>query len=76
MTSETTLEPMLTVREVAQILHMHSNTVRRWADRGVLKAYRISYRGDRRFRQGDVTRLRDHLQAHNGNDREALLTWR
>ena len=73
MTSDTTLEPMLTVREVAQILHMQSNTVRRWADRGVIRAYRISYRGDRRFRRGDVTRLRDELQAHNGNDKETLL---
>ena len=75
MTSDTILEPMLTVREVAQILHMHSNTVRRWADRGVIRAYRISYRGDRRFRRDDVTRLRDQLQAHNGNDKEAFPDW-
>ena len=75
MTSDTTFEPMLTVREAAQILHMHGNTVRRWADRGVIKAYRISYRGDRRFRRADVTRLRDLLEAHGGDDRQALLDW-
>jgi len=75
MTSDTVLEPMLTVREVAEMLHMHTNTVRRWADRGVIRAYRISYRGDRRFRRDDVTRLRNQLQTHNGNDKEAFPGW-
>jgi predicted site-specific integrase-resolvase len=30
------------------------NTVRRWSNQGVLKAYRIGSRGDRRFRQEDI----------------------
>jgi excisionase family DNA binding protein len=46
---------MLTVREVSQILHVHSNTLRRWSDLGLIKAYRIGPRGDRRFRQEDIT---------------------
>ena len=46
---------MLTVREVSQILHVHSNTLRRWSDMGIIKAYRIGPRGDRRFRQEDIT---------------------
>ena len=45
---------VLTVREVAQFLHIHANTVRRWSDLGILKGYRIGPRGDRRFRQEDV----------------------
>ena len=45
---------MLTVRQVARILNVHINTVRRWNDRGVLKAYRIGPRGDRRFSREDV----------------------
>jgi excisionase family DNA binding protein len=45
---------MLTVREVAEMLHIHTNTVRRWSDQGVLRAYRITHRGDRRFRREDV----------------------
>ena len=48
---------MLTVREVSQILHVHSNTLRRWSDMGIIKAYRIGPRGDRRFRQEDITLL-------------------
>ncbi len=45
---------MLTVRQVARILNVHINTVRRWNDRGILKAYRIGPRGDRRFSKEDV----------------------
>jgi excisionase family DNA binding protein len=48
---------MLTVREVSQILHVHSNTLRRWSDRGLVKAYRIGPRGDRRFRLEDIAQL-------------------
>jgi len=48
---------MLTVREVSQLLHVHSNTLRRWSDQGVIKAYRIGPRGDRRFRAEDIAVL-------------------
>jgi excisionase family DNA binding protein len=48
---------MLTVREVSQILHVHSNTLRRWSDLGIIKAYRIGPRGDRRFRHEDIDLL-------------------
>jgi excisionase family DNA binding protein len=48
---------MLTVREVSQILHVHSNTLRRWSDLGIIKSYRIGPRGDRRFRQEDIDML-------------------
>ena len=48
---------MLTVREVSQILHVHSNTLRRWSDQGIIKAYRIGPRGDRRFKQEDIAQL-------------------
>jgi len=48
---------MLTGREVAQLLNLHINTVRRWSNLGRLKAYRINSRGDRRFRREDVDAL-------------------
>jgi excisionase family DNA binding protein len=55
---------MLTVREVSQLLHVHSNTLRRWSDQGILKAYRIGPRGDRRFRAEDIAVLL--LQENKG----------
>jgi excisionase family DNA binding protein len=45
---------MLTARELARLLNVHINTVRRWDDRGILKAYRIGTRGDRRFSREDI----------------------
>jgi excisionase family DNA binding protein len=46
--------PMLSIRDVARLLHIHVNTARRWSDQGILKSYRITRRGDRRFRQEDI----------------------
>ena len=45
---------MLTPEDVARLLHVHINTVRRWSNREILKAYRIGPRGDRRFREEDI----------------------
>jgi excisionase family DNA binding protein len=62
--SNNNIEPMLKVPEVAHLLHVHSNTVRRWADQGLINAYRINRRGDRRFRREDVV---DFLAKQNKN---------
>ncbi|MBU2009860.1 MAG: helix-turn-helix domain-containing protein [Chloroflexi bacterium] len=46
--------PLLAVSEVAQLLGVHINTVRKWGDRGILPVYRLGPRRDRRFRREDV----------------------
>ena len=53
---------VLTVREVAALLNIHVNTVRRWDEVGLLKAFRIGPRGDRRFRRADVNALLSRRQ--------------
>jgi excisionase family DNA binding protein len=45
---------MLTVKEVASILNVHSSTVRRWESEGLLKSCRIGRRHIIRFNQEDV----------------------
>jgi excisionase family DNA binding protein len=45
---------MLTTRDVASLLNVDINTVRRWTNHGILKAYRVGPRRDRRFRQEDI----------------------
>jgi excisionase family DNA binding protein len=47
-------EPFLTAGEVAELLNVHINTIRRWSNMGLLKSYRLGPRGDRRFRMEDV----------------------
>jgi excisionase family DNA binding protein len=51
---EKAMNPMLTTNEVARLLNVHINTVRRWNNSGILRAYRIGTRGDRRFERIDV----------------------
>lgn len=51
---ETSPARMLTVTEVAHLLHVHPNTVRLWSKLGVLKAYRIGKRRDYRFNMADI----------------------
>ncbi len=46
--------PMLMVNDVARLLNIHVNTVRRWSNEGILKAYRIGRRGHRRFQEEDI----------------------
>ncbi|MFC1901443.1 helix-turn-helix domain-containing protein [Chloroflexota bacterium] len=53
---------MLTVAEVSQLLHIHPNTVRTWSDSGLLKAYRLGHRRDRRFRPEDISKFLNVMQ--------------
>ena len=63
--------PMLTVREVSRLLHIHSNTLRRWADQGIIRTYRITRRGDRRFRREDIARFLAELSTNDYNIKKA-----
>ena len=54
---------MLTVTEVARMLHVHPNTLRRWSNNGRIKTYRITPRGDRRFRREEIAHFLAELNA-------------
>jgi excisionase family DNA binding protein len=74
MISGDEMRPMLTVREVGQLLHIHSNTVRRWADRRIIRAYRITRRGDRRFRREDIAHFLTEMNVQRSDERKASST--
>ena len=61
------IEPMLTTSDVARLLNVHINTVRRWSNQGTLKTYRIGTRGDRRFRREDIANFLSPEASVGGN---------
>lgn len=54
MVKNKNINPMLTTSDVARLISVHTNTVRRWNRQGILKSYRINSRGDRRFQKEDI----------------------
>jgi excisionase family DNA binding protein len=51
---------MLTTTEVARLLYVHPNTVRQWTKKGLIHAYRLGTRRDRRFNRKDIERFIRH----------------
>ncbi len=63
-------DSMLTASELAHLLNVHINTIRRWGNRGILKTYRVGPRGDRRFAKEDVdTFLAENLEGSHKPER-------
>ena len=48
---------MFRIGELSQLMHVHPNTIRRWHQKGLIKAYRLGPRGDRRFKKEDIIPL-------------------
>ena len=48
---------LLTAGEVARLLNLHINTVRRWSDNGIIRSHRVGPRSDRIFSREDITSL-------------------
>jgi excisionase family DNA binding protein len=51
---------LMQVRQAAQALGVHENTVRRWEERGLLHAVRLPS-GVRRFRPEDIEQMREQM---------------
>ena len=48
------LPKLLTIRQAAEVLNVHVETLRRWDKRGKLKAIIVNERGDRRYDPKDI----------------------
>ena len=64
------MSKLLTVREVADLLHVHPNTLRLWSNKGMIRAYRINRRGDRRFKREEITRFLAELNGRTNYSQE------
>jgi len=63
---------MLTTGDVSHLLNIHVNTVRRWSNDGLLKAYRLGPRGDRRFKVKEIDSFL--LQNYHGLAQEGAVS--
>lgn len=54
------MEELLTLKEAAQILKVHPNTLRLWDNKGVLKAIRLGVKKARRYRKIDIENFISH----------------
>ncbi len=57
---------LLTPQEAAKILNVHENTLRRWCDQGILKAYRIGSSAHRRIPLDQVRTLSTQMRENRG----------
>ena len=73
MVDSSQIESMMTVGEVARLLHIHINTVRRWSDQGIIKSYRITRRGDRRFKREDIAFFIAEFNPYGSDQKRAAL---
>jgi excisionase family DNA binding protein len=53
----TILPKLLTIRQAAEVLNVHVETLRRWDKKGKLKAIIVNERGDRRYHPEDIEKL-------------------
>lgn len=54
---------MLNVRQAAERLGVHENTIRNWETKGVLRAARLPGSGYRRFAAADIDRLASEMHG-------------
>jgi excisionase family DNA binding protein len=66
MANDEQMDDMLIMREVAQFLHIHPNTLRRWNNKERIRAYSINARGDRRFKRKEIAHFLAKLNTRRG----------
>ena len=55
--TDTKKDEIITLAEACSILGLHPNTLRKWDNKGYLKAIRYGTRKDRRYRKSDILKL-------------------
>jgi len=63
MDKNNTLPKLLTIRQAAEVLNVHVETLRRWDKRGKLKAIIVNERGDRRYDPRDIEAILNNKES-------------
>ena len=58
------LPDILTLQQVCDVLNCHPNTLRKWDNRGILKAMRFGSRKDRRYRKSEIVQFLKKSKAN------------
>ena len=66
------LDRMLTLNEVAYLLHVHPSTVRRWEKNGQMRSFRLGPKSVIRFKMEDVFNFIN--LTNKAEDKLGLLT--
>jgi len=67
---EVTTDQTLSVSGVSKLLNVHPNTVRLWADKGLIPFHREGSRGDRKFLREDLDAYLRSVQTQNSSTPE------
>lgn len=54
---------LYTLKEACELLKVHSNTLRKWDKKGILRAVRFGQRGDRHYKKQDILDLLNRTQG-------------
>lgn len=57
MNTKQELPELLTLKQTCELLKVHSNTLRQWDEKGILKAVRFGARKDRKYRKADLEKF-------------------
>jgi len=63
---------LLSVKEAAEALHVHENTIRYWVKNGMLRSYRVTPRGKVYINETDLRRMLKKLQRWNPEGEHGL----
>lgn len=62
MADKSSTSTLIPLKEVARILKVHKETLRRWDNEGKLKAVRIGNRRDRKYKVEDIIPLLQRIK--------------